>query len=277
MAVYAIGDIQGCYQSLTALLAAIRFDRGLDRLWFTGDLVNRGPDSLEALRYVRDLGDRAVVVLGNHDLHLLAVACGARKPAREDTLECVLNAPDRDDLLAWLNAQPLAVDDPELGVFMVHAGLLPQWSLQDALAYARELENALRGEAATTYFQHMSGDTPSVWDDGLTGWARLRAITNGLTRLRYCDARGAMRLHEKGPPNRARKRGLRPWFELREHRDDEWVIVFGHWSTLGVIDNGRVIGLDSGCVWGGHLTAVRLEPAPRVYKRVACAAQPGVA
>lgn len=276
MAVYAIGDIQGCYHPLTELLAALRFDPMGDRLWFTGDLVNRGPDSLRALRLVRDLGDRAVVVLGNHDLHLLAVAAGARTVEHDDTFESLLAAPDRDDLLAWLQSRPVAVHDAELGVCMVHAGLAPQWSVPQALGYAQELQDALRSERSHSYFQHMTGDTPTTWHPGLTGWPRLRAITNAFTRLRYCDAQGAMCLHEKGPPGSAR-RGLRPWFELRAQRADPSIIVFGHWSALGLIDTGRVIGLDSGCVWGGHLTAVRLAPGPRSYRRVSCGTGHGAA
>ncbi|MDH3639950.1 MAG: symmetrical bis(5'-nucleosyl)-tetraphosphatase, partial [Gammaproteobacteria bacterium] len=178
MALYAIGDIQGCYQSLNELLGVIHFEPAADRLWFTGDLVNRGPESLATLRFVRDLADRAVTVLGNHDLHLLAIAWGGRKQARGDTLDAVLKAPDRDELLAWLRNRPLAVDDPELGVFMVHAGLLPQWSLQDAMSCAEELENTLRSDAAPRYFETMSGNTPNIWDKRLTGWPRLRLITN---------------------------------------------------------------------------------------------------
>ncbi len=271
MALYAIGDIQGCHGALTALLQRIDFDPDADRLWFTGDLVNRGPDSLATLRLVRSLGDRAVTVLGNHDLHLLAVATGQRSPGRADTLAEVLAAPDRDELLAWLRGRPLAVDDPEHGVFMVHAGLAPQWTLDVALKCAQELREILvHDHTARDYFRHMSGDTPTTWSAQLTGWPRLRVITNALTRLRYCDASGAMRLGEKGPPQRLGRGSVRPWFDWRDGYDDARTVVFGHWSSLGLLDTGRVVGLDSGCVWGGHLSAVRLYPGPRQYHQIRC-------
>lgn len=258
MAIYAIGDVQGCYDELMALLDALSFDTGRDRLLFTGDLVNRGPRSVEVLRFVKSLGKRAVTVLGNHDLHLLAVARGHASPRRSDTFHDVLAAPDRRPLLEWLRRRPLLHRDAEVGVTLIHAGLAPQWDIATAAACAAEVEQALRGDSWDVYMEHMYGNLPDRWSPALRGWARLRVITNCLTRLRYCDARGRLDLEPKGTPG-TQPPGRVPWFEAPGRRSAGQTVVFGHWSTLGVRRAGDVIALDGGCVWGGTLTSVRLD------------------
>lgn len=252
MATYAIGDVQGCNDELQALLAQLSFNGARDRLWFVGDLVNRGPASLEVLRFVRGLGEKAVVVLGNHDLHLLCVAEGFAKRRADDTLDELLAAPDAGELLDWLRARPLI--HVEAGYAMVHAGLLPQWTLQKAASLAHEAETALRAPGYGDFLSNMYGGTPAAWRDDLAGWDRLRVIVNAMTRLRFCNAGGEMALRAKGaePPP-----GFRPWFELRP--TGELPIVCGHWSALGLKLSEKLIALDSGCVWGGSLTALRLE------------------
>jgi len=265
MATYAIGDIQGCCDELEALLGALAFDPSRDRLWLVGDLVNRGPRSLDVLRLVRRLGDAAVAVLGNHDLHLLAIARGAAhlRPA-DQTLLQVLEAPDRDALLDWLQARPMLHHDAALGVTMVHAGLPPQWDIPLARRCAAELENALRGEHSGRLFADMYGNQPDLWDDSLAGVERLRFITNALTRLRVCDAAGRLLLKHKGPPAKM-PAGAIPWFRTPGRRSAGARIVCGHWSALGYHDGDGVLALDTGCVWGGRLTAQRLDvPAPPV-------------
>ena len=258
MAVWAIGDLQGCYDEFRALLDRLRFEPGGDRLWLTGDLVNRGPGSLAALRYVRSLGDAVSVVLGNHDLHLLAAAyVGPAALRRGDTLADVLAAPDRDELLAWLLRLPLVHDDAGLGVCMVHAGLPPQWSLADATACAAEVQEALRA-APCEFFAAMYGDQPDRWSPALSGEARLRFTVNCLTRLRYCTADGRLLLAEKGPIGSS-ARGALPWFRVPGRRSAGTRVLFGHWSALGYYDGEGVVSLDSGCVWGGALTAIRLD------------------
>jgi bis(5'-nucleosyl)-tetraphosphatase (symmetrical) len=252
MATYAVGDVQGCYEELQELLARTGFDAARDRLWFVGDLVNRGPASLAVLRFVRGLGERALVVLGNHDLHLLCVAHGHARTRKDDTLEEVLAAPDAAQLLDWLRARPLM--HVEGGRALVHAGLLPQWSVERALALAREVERALRAPRFGEFLAHLYGGTPNAWREDLAGWDRLRVIVNAMTRLRYCTPAGEMALGAKGaaaPP------GTRPWFELRAR--EEPFLVCGHWSALGLKVTPRLAALDSGCVWGGSLTALRLE------------------
>ena len=252
MATYAIGDVQGCNEELQALLSRFEFDAAHDRLWFVGDLVNRGPDSLAVLRFVRGLGDGAVVVLGNHDLHLLCLAEGYAKKRADDTLDELLAAPDAPALLEWLRGRPLM--HLEHQYVMVHAGLLPQWSLEKAQALAREVEGALRAANYREFLSKMYGGTPTAWRDELAGWDRLRVIVNAMTRLRFCNAEGEMNLRAKGaaaPP------GFRPWFELRAPQ--ELPIICGHWSALGLKLADRLAALDSGCVWGGSLTALRLE------------------
>ncbi len=258
MAVYAIGDVQGCYDELLHLLDHIRFDPASDTLWLTGDLVNRGPRSLEVLRFVRNLGDTAVTVLGNHDLHLLATASGTRPPRKKDSLDAILHAEDRGELLTWLRHRPLLHRDQASGWAMVHAGLPPQWNLAKAAACATELEAVLRGPKHRDFFAHMYGDGPAVWDDKLKGIKRLRFITNCLTRLRYCDRKGRLALEAKGPPGTQSPRYM-PWYTVPQRASEGERIVFGHWSTLGYRSEQGVYSLDTGCIWGGQLTALRLD------------------
>lgn len=257
MAVYAVGDVQGCYDPLRALLDEIRFDPAQDTLCLTGDLVNRGPQSLEVLRFVRSLPS-SVVVLGNHDLHLLAVASGQTSPKRRDTLSALLDAHDRDELLGWLRSRPLLYHDVDRDFVLVHAGLLPQWDLTTALRLAREAEHFIAHSDRNDLYTHMYGDTPDHWDESLAGWARVRVIINALTRLRYCDAHGRMDLRPKMKPG-GQPSGLIPWFQVPGRRSQTLRVVFGHWSTLGLWNADGVIGLDSGCLWGERLTAVRLD------------------
>jgi bis(5'-nucleosyl)-tetraphosphatase (symmetrical) len=271
MATYAIGDVQGCFAALRSLLQKIDFDPARDRLWFTGDLVNRGPQSLAVLRFVRGLGERAVTVLGNHDLHLLAVAAGTSKYKEHDTFKDVLQADDRDELLAWLIARPLLHQDATLGYAMVHAGLLPQWDLARALELARETGDVLCGPQGQNFFAHMYGDLPDHWSDGLTGIERVRVIVNACTRLRYCDREGNMDLRYKGAPG-TQPPDLMPWFRVPARRSAQQRIIFGHWSALGLFQADGVLGLDSGCFWGRHLTAARLDAAQPSFFSVACAA-----
>lgn len=253
MATYAIGDVQGCFDELQELLARIGFDRLRDRLWFVGDLVNRGPKSLEVLRLVRSFGDAAVVVLGNHDLHLLAVAEGAARKRADDTLDVVLDASDREALLAWLRGRPMMHAEGRYA--LVHAGLLPQWSVDKARALAAEVEATLRGADFRTFFARMYGGTPDRWDETLSGVERLRVIVNAMTRLRFCTPEGAMDFHVK---NEQAPAGYLPWFAARAPREEP-ALVCGHWSALGLKLTERFALLDSGCVWGGALTALRLE------------------
>ena len=258
MAVYAIGDIQGCFDDLQRLLDRIRFDPARDRLWSVGDLVNRGPKSLETVRFFKSLGDAAVVVLGNHDLHTIAVSEGIDPIKKKDTLGPLLAAPDAAELLGWLRQCPLLHHDEALGYTLVHAGLLPQWDLARASACAREVEMTLRGERYVEFLAHMYGNEPNQWSDELSGWDRLRVIVNAFTRLRYCDAQGRMDMRPKGAPG-TQAAPLLPWFEVPGRKSAELRIVFGHWSTLGHCHNAKTLALDSGCVWGGALTAVRLD------------------
>ena len=266
MATYAIGDVQGCADSLFALLGHIGFSRERDRLWFAGDLVNRGPRSLEVLRFVRGLGERAVTVLGNHDLHLLATATGVRTPKTKDTFGDVLGAPERTALLEWLARQPLLHHDEAAGYSMVHAGLPPPWTLPDAMALAREVEQSLRGKGARRLLAEMYGDEPRCWTPALRGGARRRFVVNALTRIRYVAPDGGLDFGESGPPG-SQARGLVPWFEAPGRRSRDACIVFGHWATLALHDAvnpvHRVHHLDTGCVWGGRLTALRLEDGRR--------------
>ena len=256
MPTYVIGDPQGCHDSLLRLLDQLRFDATADRLWFVGDLVNRGPDSLAVLRWVKSLGDAAICVLGNHDLHLLAVAEGYGRVHKGDTLDAVFAAPDRDELLAWLRRQKLAWRDNEF--LMVHAGVLPGWSVDDTLQRAAEAEAVLQGPHYRDFFAQMYGNSPVAWDDALQGIERLRVIVNAFTRLRYCSAAGEMEFHYKGAPG-TQPAGWLPWFEVPGRKSVDATIIIGHWSTLGLINRPGLIALDTGCLWGGRLTAVRLE------------------
>ncbi len=272
MAVWAIGDVQGCHDELRALLDRIAFDPARDRLWFVGDLVNRGPKSLEVLRLVRDLGDRAITVLGNHDLHLLAAASGTRRPNPQDTFDDILSAPDRDLLIDWLRRLPLLHEDAALGVVMVHAGLAPQWTIARAQACATEVEAALRADDYRDFLAAMYGDRPDRWSDDLAGIDRLRFSLNCFTRLRMCDRDGRLHLREKGGPWN-RDDDLVPWFAVPGRASAGDRVVFGHWSMLGrhADEANGVYALDSGCVWGGALTALRLDaPAPE-WQSIPCA------
>jgi bis(5'-nucleosyl)-tetraphosphatase (symmetrical) len=271
MAVYAIGDLQGCIDPLRSLLDEVKFDPVSDWLWFVGDLVNRGPQSLDVLRFVKSLPN-ALSVLGNHDLHLLAVAAGQAPQKKQDTFDSVLAAPDRDELLHWLRQLPLLHHDAALGYTLVHAGMLPQWDLALARRLSDEACAFIRRSDKNDLFTHMYGDTPDAWDDDLAGWARLRLIINGFTRLRYCDRNGRMDLRPKGAPGKQAPH-LMPWFEVPDRRGRDLRIVFGHWSTLGVWNAGGVIGIDSGCVWGGQLTAVRLDRDPASFTALSCPQQ----
>ena len=256
MATYAIGDIQGCYDEMRRLLDSIGFDPAQDRLWLVGDLVNRGPQSAEVLRYLRGLGERAISVLGNHDLHLLVVAAGVRKPHRGDTLDALLAAPDRDELLDWLRRQRLMHADA--GYAMVHAGLLPQWSIAQALALAREVEAALQGPDYGEFLNCMYGNSPAQWRDDLAGYDRLRVVVNAMTRLRLCTPAGVMDFtHKTGLADAPA--GYLPWFDVPGRASSDTPVLFGHWAALGLTLRSDVLGLDSGCVWGRRLTAVRLE------------------
>lgn len=265
MPTYAIGDIQGCRDSLLHLLDKIAFDPAADRIWFVGDLVNRGPDSLGVLRLIRDLGDAAICVLGNHDLHLLALAEGHGRRHKGDTLEAVLAAPDRDALLHWLRHRRLAWR--ENGFLLVHAGVLPGWTADAALAHAAEAEAALQGPDYRAFFEQMYGNAPVAWDDALDGVDRLRVIVNAFTRLRYCSPAGEMEFRYKGAPGTQPAPWL-PWFDVPGRASASVTCVIGHWSTLGLINRPDLITLDTGCLWGGQLTAMRLEDR-RVFA-VAC-------
>jgi len=257
MPVYAIGDLQGCFDPLQRLLEKVQFDPARDQLWFTGDLVNRGPQSLECLRFVKSLGPAAVTVLGNHDLHLLAVWAGAERRKRKDTLDPVLDAPDADELCHWLRHQPMLHYDGQRDTVMTHAGLPPQWTLSRARELAAELEQVLRGPDYQAFFAHMYGNQPDTWDEHHQGYERLRLITNYLTRMRFIDAQGRLDFDSKEGPDAAPP-GFRPWFEYA--RPDSTRILFGHWAALeGRVRNERFLALDTGCVWGGQLTALDLD------------------
>jgi bis(5'-nucleosyl)-tetraphosphatase (symmetrical) len=252
MPTYAIGDVQGCFDGLKQLLARFSFNEDKDRLWFVGDLVNRGPKSLEVLRFVRNLGDQAVVVLGNHDLHLVSVHEGCEASRKGDTLEDVLGAPDRKALIDWLRTRPMMHAEGDWA--MVHAGLLPQWSIAKALALGKEVEAALACSDYRDFLKNMYGSKPDQWRHDLAGWDRLRVVVNAMTRLRFCTPDGKMDFKAKG---RRSPDGYEPWFSLRP--PDEPAIVCGHWSALGLQLSPKLAALDSGCVWGAKLSALRLE------------------
>lgn len=261
---YAIGDIQGCYTALQRLLETLHFDEAKDTLWLTGDLVNRGPESLAVLRFAKSLGEHCRVVLGNHDLHLLAIAHGVRQTNHHDTFHDVLTAPDRDELMSWLLHRPLLVTDDQLRFVMTHAGIASGWTLPQAMAFARELESALQTDPKNVLAE-LFGNTPDAWSNDLTGAARLRCITNYLTRMRYCHADGRLDFSYKGkledcPPS------LTPWFHLPTHLNPEWQIVFGHWAALqGQTHHPTIHALDTGCAWGESLTALCLETGERRF------------
>jgi bis(5'-nucleosyl)-tetraphosphatase (symmetrical) len=264
MATYAIGDIQGCLIPLQKLLEKIAFNTQRDKLWFTGDLVNRGPHSLETLRFIKNLGDSAQIVLGNHDLHLLARAYDAHPGWDEDTLGTILAAPDRDDLINWLRQQPLIHHDKELGFAMVHASLAASWDLATALRLGAEVSEFLCAAHPNLFLQNMYGNYPGHWSDELSGWDRLRCITNYFTRARFCFANGDMELTLKENVTE-KPENLEPWFAVSDRLSSQLKIIFGHWAALGgVTDTENVFAMDTGCVWGYCLTAMRLEDGERI-------------
>ena len=268
MALYLIGDLQGCNSALARLLAKIDFSPSRDTIFLLGDLVNRGPDSVGVLRRLMGYGDSARCVLGNHDMHLLATALGVRPPGRLDTLHGVLDAPDREAMLHWLRQQRLALWDH--GCLMVHAGVLPAWTAMQTIALANEVESVLQSADYADFFHEMYGNTPALWQDGLVGNARLRLIVNALTRLRYCRADGLMEFDTAaGPP----PEGFMAWFDVPGRQTAEVTVAFGHWSSLGwLADRPNLLSLDSGCVWGGALSALRLGStvAERELIQVSC-------
>lgn len=264
MTAWAIGDIQGCLEPLQRLLEKIRFDPAHDQLWLVGDLVNRGPDSLGVLRLLHGLRASIHMVLGNHDLHLLAVAADCAPCKKKDTFADVLAAPDRDELLHWLQQQPLLHHDAGLNTLMTHAGLPPQWSLADAQRLAQEVENVLRHGDAHAYYRDMYGNEPSVWSESLTGTTRLRTITNYFTRMRFINAQNALDLTSKEGMNTAPP-GFLPWFEAPGRKTADIRMIFGHWAALqGNTGVPNVFALDTGCVWGHQLSAMNLETGARI-------------
>lgn len=255
MSIYAIGDIQGCYDDLLRLLDAIRFNEHSDQIWFAGDLVNRGPSSLETLRFVKSLGTSAITVLGNHDLHLLATACSIRSERKKDSLSQVLEAPDRDELLDWLRHRPLFHYNDDF--CLVHAGLPPQWDFETARDMARLVETALQDSNYHEFLKEMYGNKPNVWSPQLKGVERLRFIVNCFTRMRYCDDNGRLDFVQNGPLG-TQPKSLKPWFELTNRKSADLRIVFGHWSSLGYYRSNNCYCIDTGCLWGGALTALHL-------------------
>jgi len=262
--IYAIGDIQGCAPSLKALVKKLPAE---SKIIFLGDLVNRGPDSLGTLRYLKKLqeGKRIECILGNHDLHLLAVDAGIRKTKGLDTVQPILDAPDRAELMHWLRHRPMALSNGK--VLTVHAGVLPQWDLQQTIECAQEVEKALRKKSYKDFLANMYGNTPNRWSNSLKGYERLRVITNALTRIRFCTPTGIMEFESKegfedGP------KGYIPWFKTPKRKTQDSLIYFGHWSTLGLLQHGNVIGLDTGCVWGGKLTAMEIPESGKPSKKL---------
>lgn len=274
--IYLVGDLQGCCKPLERLLQTIDFSPSRDQLYVLGDLVNRGPDSLGVLQRLRSLEGAATCLLGNHDLHLLAVAHGVRKPHRSDTLDPILNATDREDWLDWLRQQNLAVHAH--GWLMVHAGVVPQWDAAQTVALAGEVEAMLRSPDVGAFLTTMYGNEPARWDERLQGVDRWRCVVNSLTRLRFCAADGTMEFATKEGAGGAPE-GYMPWFEVPGRRTQGTPVAFGHWSTLGLINRDDLLALDTGCIWGGHLTAVRVDGATREVIQIPCpqAQKPGKA
>jgi len=268
MTIYAIGDIQGCFQELKALLKKINFSIDKDQLWFTGDLVNRGPQSLETLRFVKNLGENAITVLGNHDLHMLAVLFEFEKPRKKDTLNEILSAPDKQSLMDWVREQPLMHLDETHKTVLIHAGIYPAWSIPQAQNYANEVQQILRDDRIKAFLQNMYGNEPDAWNEELTGWPRIRFITNCFTRMRYCSDKLALNMDEKGKPG-SQATHLQPWFDFQNDSLKDYRIVMGHWSTLGHASQQNVFAIDSGCLWGGKLTAMRID-GPNEFFTVNC-------
>ncbi|PCH84355.1 MAG: diadenosine tetraphosphatase [Piscirickettsiaceae bacterium] len=263
MTTYAIGDVQGCFDPLRRLLDKIKFDPSCDQLWFTGDLINRGPKSLETLRFIISLGDSARSVLGNHECHFLAIAFGHKAPYPADTFNHILKATDAEELFQWVRSLPFFYEDNDAGYSMLHAGLPPQWSIDDTRQHANELANHLQSEHLHDFLASMYGDQPDVWDANLTGNDRLRFIINCFTRLRFCDNSGRLNLLEKGAIGTQRD-GLIPWFEAPNRKTSQHKIVFGHWSTLGFHQKNNTTCLDTGCLWGDSLSAMKLDGSEQV-------------
>ncbi len=272
MPTYAIGDVQGCYGAFLQLLEEIGYDRRRDRLWFTGDLVNRGEDSLAMLRWCMAHAASIVAILGNHDLHLLAVAEGFVPPHKKDTLTDILAAPDRAAVLDWLRRRPMLHREGDW--LMVHAGLLPEWSAKQAEALAQELEDTLRSDGYRAFLRAMYGNEPRRWSEDLRGQERLRLIANAMTRMRFLHADGSLEFLHKCAPHEA-PAGLIPWYDMPARRNRDVRILFGHWSTLGLFRRDDVVGLDTGCLWGGWLTALRLEDGKLFQVRCQARRQPG--
>lgn len=272
MAIYAIGDVQGCFDELTALVEKISFNPKSDYLWFVGDLINRGPSSLETLRWVKSLGDRAITVLGNHDLHLLAAFADVKQINSSSSLYPILQAYDLEELIDWLRNRPLMHFDRKHNIAMVHGGLLPHWNIKKALSRAKEVEEMLCSKQYKDFLKNMYGDKPDQWDTSLSGWDRLRVITNSFTRLRYCSDNGIMNFSDKGEPG-TQTPGMKPWFEIESRKSQDTTIIFGHWSTLGHYQGHNVIALDTGCLWGGSLTAVRIDDPKKKKFQIKCEAK----
>lgn len=264
MSDYAIGDVQGCYDSLQRLLELIDFNDRVDRLWFVGDLVNRGPESLAVLRFVRSLPIAPRITLGNHDLHLLSSLFGVKPwKGHDDTIQEVIHAPDGVELGHWLRKQSILCYSPEFKVVMCHAGIAPLWDLQQAINLAKELEQCLSGEHYGEFLTFMYGDKPDIWSDELTGIERLRSITNYFTRMRFCDEQGRLDLAYKGTIAEA-PATLYPWYEVPNRKEIDEDIIFGHWAALmGQCPNPKIHAIDTGCLWGGKLTALRLQDKKR--------------
>ncbi len=261
MSTYVIGDIHGCFDELQSLLKVIDFDQKEDCLWFTGDLVNDGPKPVETLEFIKNLGNRAICTLGNHDLTLLGIDTGCINISKDRRMgfEAVLTSKNKNDLLSWLKARPLIHYDAYFNIFLVHAGIAPQWNKEKALALANEVENILISNKVEDFFSHIYGNEPNIWNDHLSGWPRIRCIINYMTRMRFCSPMGHLYFNNKGPANTATK-GTLPWYDIPNCLQKETKIVFGHWaSILGKTNNPDAIALDTGCVWGHYLTALRLE------------------
>jgi bis(5'-nucleosyl)-tetraphosphatase (symmetrical) len=255
MSIYAIGDIQGCFDELLRLLDSLSFNEHADQLWFAGDLVNRGPKSLETLRFVKSLGDAAITVLGNHDLHLLAASCAPKIAHKKDSLLPILEAPDSDELIDWLRYRPLFHFNDDF--CLVHAGLPPQWDFNRTQKMAMLAEQALRGSNYQAFLKQMYGNKPNIWSSNLKGVERLRFIVNCFTRMRYCDADGRLDFIHSGPPG-SQPKDLVPWFDAPKRKNADMRIIFGHWSSLGYYEGPNCYAIDTGCLWGGQLTALRL-------------------
>jgi bis(5'-nucleosyl)-tetraphosphatase (symmetrical) len=260
MAIYAIGDIQGCYDELNRLLDKLEFDPALDQLWFVGDLVNRGPKSLETLRFVKGLGQAAITVLGNHDLHLIATVISLGKAGKKDTLNTILKAPDCDELIHWLRHQRLFYFNDDF--CMLHAGLPPQWDFSLTRQMALETEEAMQGHDYIRFFRSMYGNKPNVWAEDMSKSDRLRFAINCFTRMRYCTKEGLLDFSQKGAPG-TQPDYLLPWFAAPGRKSTDMRIIFGHWSTLGFYQAHNCYSIDTGCLWGGQLTALKLEENPQ--------------